>query len=88
MKSELVLPRAQDGPEVQPTALKRTLLEKDILDRLVTEVKETVATDVQLPAVKKAANFSTVKLWNIRRNGRYATVIGNRPARIVNGFGY
>jgi len=88
MKSELVLPRVQDGPEVQPPALKRTLLEKDILDRLVTEVKETVATDVKLPAAKNAANFSTVKLWDIRRKGRYATVIGNRPARIVNGFGY
>ena len=64
-------------------------LEKDILDRLVTEVKETVATDVaELPKVKKTANFSVVKLWNIRRNGRYATIIGNKPPRIVNGIRY
>jgi hypothetical protein len=74
MKSELVHSRVQ--------------MEKDILDRLVTEVKETVATDVRLPKTKKTANFSTLKLWNIRRNGRYATIVGNRPPRIVNGFGY
>ena len=66
----------------------RVHVERDILDRLVTEVKETVATDVELPKVKKTANFSVVKMWNIRRNGRYATIIGNRPPRIVNGIGY
>ena len=69
-------------------AHSRVQLERDILDRLVTEVKETVATDVQLPKVKKTAGLSVLKLWNIRRNGRYATVYGNRPPRIVNGFGY
>ncbi|HEV2353388.1 MAG TPA: hypothetical protein VGR89_04050 [Puia sp.] len=66
----------------------RVQLERDILDRLVTEVKETVATDVQLPKVKRTANYSVVKLWKMRRNGRYATVIGNRPPRIVNGIRY
>ncbi|HLI92295.1 MAG TPA: hypothetical protein VKU83_01740 [Puia sp.] len=66
----------------------RVQLEKDILDRLVTEVKETVATDVQLPKVERTAPFSVLKLWNMRRNARYATIIGNRPPRIVNGIGY
>ena len=61
-------------------------LEKDILKRLVTEVHETVATDVAFPKAKKSS-FGVVSLWNIRRNSRYATQARKKP-RIVTGIGY
>jgi hypothetical protein len=62
-------------------------LEKDILDRLVTEVKETVATDVSLPKGKQTPAFGTVHLWNIRRNTRSARHAMRQP-RIVTGMGF
>jgi hypothetical protein len=62
-------------------------MEADILKRLVTEVPETVATDVQLPKEKKNS-FGVVSLWNIRRNSRYAAHARNKKPRIVTGIGY
>lgn len=73
MKSDLVHSRVQ--------------MEPGILKRLVTEVPETVATDVQLSKEKKSA-FGVVSLWNIRRNGRYASHTRHRKPRIVTGIGY
>ncbi|HWB93858.1 MAG TPA: hypothetical protein VG605_18495 [Puia sp.] len=77
MKSDLVHPRVQ----VEPA----------ILQRLVTEVKETVATDVAMPQAKtpsqaKKSSFGALNLWAIRRNRR--TVYGRKQPNIVNGFGY
>jgi hypothetical protein len=73
MKSDLVHSRVQ--------------MEPNILKRLVTEVHETVATDVHQVKEKKTA-FGIVSLWNIRRNGRYAAHTRHRKPRIVTGIGY
>lgn len=62
-------------------------MEPNILKRLVTEVHETVATDVAFPKVKKNS-FGVVSLWNIRRNSRYAAHARNKKPRIVTGIGY
>ena len=62
-------------------------MEADVLKRLVTEVPETVAMDVQLPKEKKNS-FGVVSLWNIRRNSRYAAHARNKKPRIVTGIGY
>ncbi len=61
-------------------------MEPAILKNLVTEVRETVATDVQLK--EKKNSFGVVSLWNIRRNSRYAAHTRHRKPRIVTGIGY
>jgi hypothetical protein len=43
------------------------------LQKLVAEVKETVATGIQLPKVNKRKSFGVVDMWNIRRNARSAS---------------
>jgi hypothetical protein len=65
----------------------RVQLEKNILDRLVTEVHETVATDVQFPNAKRTPGFGLLNLWNMRRNSRSARHAIKQP-RIVTGFGF
>ena len=72
MKSDLVHSRVQ--------------MEPAILERLVTEVKETVATDVAMRGAAKSS-FSALDLWAIRRNRRYSAY-GRKKPRIVTGFGY
>ena len=61
-------------------------MEPSVLRQLVKQVKETVATDVDLAKTNKGA-FGVVDLWNIRRNRRNA---GNRLKRttIITGIGY
>src|SRR5882762_6992583 len=87
MKSDVMHSRVQDGPTGQRPkdyqqmsaaegldfdgARKRTLLEASILEQLVTEVKETVATEVELTKEPKS-NFGIVNLWNIRSTRNYA----------------
>ncbi len=46
-------------------------MEPDVLSNLVREVKETLATDIKLPAMMKRS-FTSADLWNIRRNARTA----------------
>jgi len=46
-------------------------MEPEVLNNLVKEVKETLATDIKMPAVKKRL-FTTVDMWNIQRNKRTA----------------
>ena len=65
----------------------RVQLEKNILDRLVTEVQETLAKDVKFDGAKKASTFGVVGLWNIRRNGRSACRAIRQP-KIVTGLAY
>ena len=72
MKSDLVRSRVQ--------------MDNAILEKLVTEVKETVATDVALPKATKSS-FGALHLWAIRRNSRYAAHSRRQP-RIVTGFGF
>jgi hypothetical protein len=61
-------------------------LEANILKQLVTEVKETVATDVELSKERKSS-FGALNLWAMRRNSRYAANSRRKP-RIITGFGY
>ncbi|HVV02798.1 MAG TPA: hypothetical protein VHC96_01185 [Puia sp.] len=61
-------------------------MEPAILKQLVTEVKETVATDVAATKETKSS-FGLVDMWNIRKHGRYA----GRPRQkgaIVTGISY
>ena len=46
-------------------------MEPEILKNLVTEVKETIATDIG-EIKKPVRSFSIVDLWNIRRNSNSA----------------
>jgi hypothetical protein len=65
----------------------RVQLGNDILKRLVTEVHETVATDVQMAKAKRTPNFGVLNLWSLRRNSRSARNAIKQP-RIVTGFGF
>jgi hypothetical protein len=46
-------------------------MEPVILQGLVTEVKETVATEVA-DSKEGKSTFGLVNMWNIRKHGRYA----------------
>lgn len=61
-------------------------LDDQILKNLMTEVKETVATDIAFPAAEKKS-FSIVGLWNIRRNGKFSGHHRRKP-RIITGLSY
>lgn len=54
--------------DVKPSFIK---VEKETLDQLVTEVKETLAV-VDLNKQGKRS-FGLIDLWNIRRNGKSAS---------------
>jgi hypothetical protein len=47
-------------------------MEAEELRQLMTEVKETVATGIQLPGVKQKS-FSAAEMWNIQKNARSAS---------------
>lgn len=64
----------------------RVQLEPRILENLVAEVKETVATGVAFSQPRQRS-FGALKLWNMRRQSRYAAHTRQRT-RIVTGFGY
>jgi len=49
----------------------RVRMEPILLKQLVTEVKETIATGVNMQQNTKPASFKAIDLWNIRRNGRF-----------------
>lgn len=55
--------------DVMPSLIQ---MEYGVLKELLTEVIETVATDVKLPEPKKKT-FGIVDLWNIRRNNKTAS---------------
>jgi hypothetical protein len=49
-------------------------IEKRNLEKLVAEVRETLATDINLKSsVKKQSTFGIVDLWNCRNKMRTAT---------------
>ena len=54
--------------DVMPSIVQ---MEYGVLNALLTEVKETLATDVKLAEPKKQS-FSVVDLWKIRRNRKTA----------------
>ena len=55
--------------DVMPSVVQ---MEPELLKRLVTEVKETVAIDVQTPKAKRNA-LKVVDLWNIQRSMKSAS---------------
>jgi len=46
-------------------------IEAEELNKLVSEVKETVATDVLKNVHDEQPVFQTIDLWNIRRNRKF-----------------
>lgn len=52
-------------------------MEPEVLNNLVREVKETLATDIKMPGVKQRL-FTAADLWNIQRNLRTAQNRFNR----------
>ena len=54
--------------DVNPSFVK---MEKETLDQLVTEVKETIAV-IDLNK-KNERSFGLIDIWNIRRNGKSAS---------------
>ncbi|MES1222753.1 MAG: hypothetical protein ABUT20_45085 [Bacteroidota bacterium] len=49
-------------------------MEEDVLRQLVTEVKETVATDFQTRETAKKPSFGILDLWNIQRKMKSAVL--------------
>ena len=48
-------------------------IEKENLEKLVTQVKETLATNINLQPTKiKNKSFGIVDMWNCQRNARTA----------------
>ena len=60
--------------DVMPSRVK---MEANLLKQLVEEVKEMVATGVKMPESLKPS-FGVVDLWNIKKNGRYASQLLRR----------
>ena len=52
--------------DVMPSIVQ---MDKEELQHLTAEVKETVATGIQLPKTK-TKSFGVVDMWNIRRNAK------------------
>jgi hypothetical protein len=61
----------------------RVQMEPSLLQHLVTEVKETVATGVHMPKNASSPSFRAINFWNIQRNGRYANVGTKRKKNII-----
>ena len=49
----------------------RVRMEPILLQQLVAEVKETVATGVAVPETAKSQSFKAINFWNLKRRGRY-----------------
>lgn len=60
--------------DVMPSVIR---MDAEALKTLLTEVKETVATDYKLPEQPKRS-FGMVDLWNIRRNAKSASSLMRR----------
>ena len=54
--------------DVMPSIVQ---MDKEELQHLTAEVKETVATGINMQANAKSSSFKAIDLWNIRRNGRF-----------------
>ena len=56
--------------KVNTTRLMFTI-EQEQLQQLLTEVKETLATEIEMKNNTNRKEFSAADLWNIQRNTRY-----------------
>ena len=54
--------------DVMPSIVQ---MEYGVLENLLTEVKETLATDIKMPG-KAKPSFGITDLWKIRRNAKTA----------------
>lgn len=64
--------------DVMPSIVQ---MDAEELQKLVTEVKETVATVIELPGTKaktKEKTFGSLDMWNIRRNFKSANDLMRR----------
>ena len=65
--------------DVMPSIVQ---MDAEELQKLVTEVKETVATVIELPGKTKertkAKTFGSLDMWNIRRNFKSANDLMRR----------
>jgi hypothetical protein len=61
--------------DVMPSIVQMDAAE---LQQLVKEVKETVATVIELPKTIKEKTFGSLDMWNIRRNFRSANDLMRR----------
>ena len=63
--------------DVMPSIVQ---MEKEELQKLVTQVKETVATIIRYPETKPATGktFGSLDMWNIRKGFRSASDIMKR----------
>ena len=55
----------------------RVQMEDNLLKQLVEEVKETVATGIEMPETTKTS-FGVVDLWNIQKSIRNASTLMRR----------
>jgi hypothetical protein len=46
-------------------------MEPALLQHLVTEVKETIATGIEMPHNAKPVSFKAINFWNIQRKGKF-----------------
>lgn len=79
MKHDVMRSHAQDGRN------SRVRIEAPILKKLVTEVRETVATDIEFRKKPVKKVFGVNDLWNIRRRARYVAHSRKQPT-IVTGI--
>lgn len=49
----------------------RVRMEPNLLEQLVAEVKETIATGVHAQPLAPASSFKAIDFWKVRRNGRF-----------------
>ena len=63
--------------DVMPSIVQ---MDAEELQKLITEVKETVATIIQYPKVKQETEktFGHLDMWNIRRNFKSASDLMRR----------
>ncbi|MEP6746580.1 MAG: hypothetical protein ABJB86_02580 [Bacteroidota bacterium] len=60
----------------------RVQMEPGLLQQLVAQVKETVATEIKMQKNENSSSFKAINLWSIRRNGRFVSN-GNKRKKIT-----
>ena len=61
----------------------RVQMEPILLKQLVAEVKETIATGVEMPEASKNASFKAIDLWNIQKRAKYVNGGANRKRKSI-----
>ncbi|MFT3934926.1 MAG: hypothetical protein QM726_14975 [Chitinophagaceae bacterium] len=61
----------------------RVQVEPTLLKQLVSEVKETVATGINMPTTSKSNSFKAINLWGIQKRGRYVNYGTSRKKNLA-----